>query len=100
MVAQWMSPSYAARTSSGRSSPESSFLTLFARVEAGRAHRRTGPLIGARSKEHAPDAGHRRTQRTAVLAVLRGGLLDMLATGQRARVARAVRNGIAVLTAA
>ncbi len=37
MVAQWMSPSYAARTSSGRSSPESSFLTLFARVEAGNA---------------------------------------------------------------
>jgi len=53
----------------------------------------------------AQPSGARRTadgaaQRTAVLAVLRGGLLDMLATGQRARVARAVRNGIAVLTAA
>lgn len=47
--------------------------------------------------------GVRRTaaglaQRTAVLAVLRGGLLDLLATGDRARVSGAVRSSLAVLT--
>jgi AcrR family transcriptional regulator len=50
----------------------------------------------------AQPSGVRRTadgaaQRTAVLAVLRGGLLDLLATGQRARVTRAVRGGIEAL---
>jgi AcrR family transcriptional regulator len=39
-----------------------------------------------------------RAQRTAVLAVLRGGLLDLLATGDDARVNRAVRSALAVLT--
>jgi hypothetical protein len=34
-----------------------------------------------------------------VLAILRGGLLDLLATGQRARVGRAVHDGILVITA-
>jgi hypothetical protein len=38
-----------------------------------------------------------RAQRTAVLAVLRGGLLDLLATGDRARVDRAVRSVLAVI---
>jgi AcrR family transcriptional regulator len=38
-----------------------------------------------------------RAQRTAVLAVLRGGLLDLLATGERARVDAAVRSSLAVL---
>jgi AcrR family transcriptional regulator len=33
-------------------------------------------------------------QRTAVLAVLRGGLLDLLATGERARVTHAVQAGV------
>lgn len=52
----------------------------------------------------AQPTGVRRTaggaaQRTAVLAVLRGGLLDLLATGQRTRVTRAVRSGIEALTA-
>jgi AcrR family transcriptional regulator len=51
----------------------------------------------------AQPAGVRRTaagaaQRTAVLALLRGGLLDLLATGQRARVTRAVREGIVEIT--
>jgi AcrR family transcriptional regulator len=51
----------------------------------------------------AQPSGVRRTavgaaQRTAVLAVLRGGLLDLLATGQRTRVSRAVRSGVAALT--
>jgi AcrR family transcriptional regulator len=51
----------------------------------------------------AQPAAVRRTaaggaQRTAVLAVLRGGMLDLLATGQRTRVTRAVREGIAALT--
>jgi AcrR family transcriptional regulator len=51
----------------------------------------------------AQPSGVRRTaggaaQRTAVLAVLRGGLLDLLATGQRTRVTRAVRRGIEALT--
>lgn len=41
-----------------------------------------------------------RAQRTAILAVLRGGLLDLLATHQRARVTRAVTNGIHALTTA
>ena len=40
------------------------------------------------------------TQRTAILAVLRGGLLDLLATGQRARVTRGVLAGIEALTGA
>lgn len=38
-------------------------------------------------------------RRTAVLAVLRGGLLDLLATGQRARVDRAVREAIVAAAA-
>jgi len=38
-------------------------------------------------------------QRTAVLALLRGGLLDLLATGERARVTRAVREGVTALLA-
>ena len=47
----------------------------------------------------AQPASVRRTaagaaQRTAVLAVLRGGLLDLVATGQRARVDRAVREAV------
>jgi AcrR family transcriptional regulator len=51
----------------------------------------------------AQPGGVRRTaagaaQRTAVLAVLRGGLLDLLATRQRVRVTRAVRSGIDALT--
>ena len=50
----------------------------------------------------AQPSGVRRTaagaaQRTAVLAVLRGGLLDLLATGQPARVTRAVREDIAAV---
>jgi AcrR family transcriptional regulator len=44
-------------------------------------------------------SGVRRTvagaaQRTAILAVLRGGMLDLLATGHRTRVTRAVQHGI------
>jgi AcrR family transcriptional regulator len=51
----------------------------------------------------AQPASVRRTaagtaQRTAALAVLRGGLLDLLATGQRARVDRAVREAIVAVT--
>jgi AcrR family transcriptional regulator len=38
-----------------------------------------------------------RAQRTAVLAVLRGAMLDLLATGDRARVTRAVRMSLAAL---
>ncbi|HEY3530680.1 MAG TPA: TetR/AcrR family transcriptional regulator [Nocardioides sp.] len=37
-------------------------------------------------------------ERTAVLAVVRGGLLDLLATGQRARVTRGVHEGIVSVT--
>ncbi len=37
-------------------------------------------------------------QRSAVLAVLRGGMLDLLATGHSARVTRAVRDAIAAAT--
>jgi AcrR family transcriptional regulator len=37
-------------------------------------------------------------QRTAVLAVLRGGLLDLLATGERTRVTRAVRSALQAVT--
>jgi AcrR family transcriptional regulator len=39
-----------------------------------------------------------RAQRTAVLAVLRGAMLDLLATGDRARTTRAVEAGLAGLT--
>ena len=51
----------------------------------------------------AQPSGVRRTaagaaQRTAVLAVLRGGLLDLLATGQRTRVTRAVTTAVGSLT--
>ena len=38
-----------------------------------------------------------RGQRTAVLAVLRGGLLDLLATGEHRRVDAAVRAALATL---
>lgn len=38
-----------------------------------------------------------RAQRTAILAVLRGGMLDLLATGDRARTTRAVRSALAAL---
>jgi AcrR family transcriptional regulator len=41
-----------------------------------------------------------RAQRTAVLAVLRGAMLDVLATGDRARTTRAVRAGLSALVAA
>jgi len=37
-------------------------------------------------------------QRTAVLAILRGGMLDLLATGQTRRVTRAVREGLSAVT--
>ena len=51
----------------------------------------------------AQPSGVRRTaagaaQRTALLAVLRGGLLDLLATGERTRVTRAVTSAIGSLT--
>jgi hypothetical protein len=51
----------------------------------------------------AQEAAARRTaagraQRTAVLALLRGGFLDLIASGDTARVDRAVREGIAALT--
>jgi AcrR family transcriptional regulator len=39
-----------------------------------------------------------RAQRTAILAVLRGGMLDLLATGDRTRTTRAVRFALAGLT--
>jgi AcrR family transcriptional regulator len=39
-----------------------------------------------------------RAARTAVLALLRGALLDLLATGDRTRTTRAVRDGVAALT--
>ncbi len=39
-----------------------------------------------------------RAQRSAVLAVLRGGLLDLLATGEATRVDRAVHLALAALT--
>ena len=38
-----------------------------------------------------------RDQRTAVLAVLRGGMLDLLATGDRTRVSRGVEAALAAL---
>lgn len=38
-----------------------------------------------------------RAQRTAILAVLRGGMLDLLATSDRARTTRAVSTGLAAL---
>jgi DNA-binding transcriptional regulator LsrR (DeoR family) len=38
-----------------------------------------------------------RAQRTAILAVLRGGMLDLLATGDRARTSRAVRCALGAL---
>ena len=38
-----------------------------------------------------------RAQRTAILAVLRGGMLDLLATGDRARTTRAVHRALDVL---
>lgn len=40
-----------------------------------------------------------RAQRTAVLAVLRGAMLDLLATGDRARTTRAVHQSLAALNA-
>jgi AcrR family transcriptional regulator len=39
-----------------------------------------------------------RAQRTAVLAVLRGAMLDLLATGDRARTTRAVRDALGAIT--
>ena len=39
-----------------------------------------------------------RAQRTAVLAVLRGGMLDLLATSDRTRVDRAARYALEALT--
>lgn len=39
-----------------------------------------------------------RAQRTAILAVLRGGMLDLLATGDRTRTTRAVRSALEALT--
>jgi hypothetical protein len=39
-----------------------------------------------------------RARRTAVLAVLRGAMLDLLATGDRARTTRSVRTGLAAIT--
>jgi AcrR family transcriptional regulator len=41
-----------------------------------------------------------KAQRTAVLAVLRGALLDLLATGDRARTSRAVQTYLATVSAA
>jgi len=38
-----------------------------------------------------------RAQRTAILAVLRGGMLDLLATGDEARTTRAVHRALAAL---
>lgn len=38
-----------------------------------------------------------RAQRTAILAVVRGGMLDLLATGDRARTTRAVRSALGQL---
>lgn len=40
-----------------------------------------------------------RAQRTAILAVLRGGMLDLLATGDRARTTRAVCDALAGISA-
>jgi hypothetical protein len=40
-----------------------------------------------------------REQRTAVLAVLRGGMLDLLATGDRDRVDRGISAALAALEA-
>lgn len=39
-----------------------------------------------------------RAQRTAVLAVLRGALLDLLATGERARTTQAVEHALAAIS--
>ena len=39
-----------------------------------------------------------KAQRTAVLAVLRGAMLDLLATGERARTTRAVHDAVAALS--
>jgi AcrR family transcriptional regulator len=38
-----------------------------------------------------------RAQRTAILAVLRGGMLDLLATGDRARASRAMRTALTAI---
>jgi len=40
-----------------------------------------------------------RAQRTAILSVLRGAMLDLLATGDRARTTRAVEQAVAALVA-
>jgi hypothetical protein len=52
----------------------------------------------------AQDPSHRRTrtgtaERTLTLAVLRGALLDLLATGNRARTSSAVASHVASLQA-
>ena len=65
------------------------------------ARRTVDDWLGLLSRAQPPAV--RRTaagaaERTAVLAVLRGGLLDLLATGQRARVTRGVHEGIVALT--
>lgn len=55
-------------------------------------------VLAAAQPRAVRDTAAGRARRTAVLAVLRGTLLDLLATGDRARTNRAVADAIAVLT--
>lgn len=51
-------------------------------------------LLAAGQPERTRDADGAAAERTLVLAVLRGAMLDLLATGDRERTSRAVREGL------
>ena len=54
-------------------------------------------ILGAAQPRSVRDTAPGRAQRTAVLAVLRGAFLDLIATGDANRVDRAVRDYIKTL---
>jgi AcrR family transcriptional regulator len=54
-------------------------------------------LLARAQPANVRNAAAGRAQRTAILAVLRGAMLDLLATGDRARATRAVRACLAAL---
>ena len=55
-------------------------------------------VLAASQPPELRDSPDGRAQRSAVLALLRGALLDLLATGDRARTTAAVDQGVAALT--
>jgi AcrR family transcriptional regulator len=57
-------------------------------------------LLASRQPPGLPCSDAAAAQRTAVLAVLRGGMLDLLATGDTERTSRAVQQSVAALRSA